>query len=271
MRAACFQFDVSSASPTSNTKLALDAVQRAAQEGIDLLVLPEMWPTSFTSDVDDSVLRASEDAVAALAQATLDLPLVVCGSAYARGADRPTNRAHIVAGGRVVSGYDKVHLFSPTAEHLSFAAGDDPPPVVPTPVGRIATVICYDLRFPELVRATFRAGVELLVVCAQWPAARAAHWDALVRGRAVEGQFPVVACNRTGSAAIGRRKLVLEFPGNSLIVDSGGATLAAGAGRAGLVTAELDLESQAAVRRQIPVARDERPEVYARWTARGDQ
>ena len=85
-------------------------------------------------------------------------------------------------------------------------------------------------------------------------------------GRVDDGyQCFVVAANRTGRGAIGRAQLDLAFPGNSLVVDPGGRVLAEGRGEEGLVEAELDLAVARKLREQVPVARDERPELYARW------
>ena len=155
-------------------------------------------------------------------------------------------------------GYDKLHLFSPTAEHLHFSAGAGPLPAVPTSVGVIAPVICYDLRFPAPLRAAFHAGADLCVCCAQWPRPREGHLRALAIGRAVEGLWPLVAANRTGRAEVGRRRMTLEFPGNSLVVSPNGEVLAEGRGEAGLVLAQVDLEAARELRRRVPVARDER-------------
>ena len=89
--------------------------------------------------------------------------------------------------------------------------------------------------------------------------------EALVRGRAVENQCFVLATNRTGSAVIGRRKLQLEFPGNSLVVSPHGAVLARGEGAAGLVIADVDLDEARRYRREVPVMKDERRELYRGW------
>ena len=166
----------------------------------------------------------------------------------------------------MVLAYDKVHLFSPTAEHESFSAGERPPPTVETHLGRLSGVVCYDLRFPELTRAPFLDGAELVCVAAQWPVSRAPHFEVLARALAVANQCFVVAANRTGRDVIGRRELELAFPGNSLVVDPHGTVLARGAGEEGLVHAAVDLDVVRHLRRRVPVARDRRPELYARWS-----
>jgi predicted amidohydrolase len=95
-------------------------------------------------------------------------------------------------------------------------------------------------------------------VPAQWPAPRASHWEALVRGRAAELQAFVIGCNRTGRDLVGRRELALDFAGNSIVAGPDGTVLAFGRGESGLVTAELDLDAARALRRAVPVRRDER-------------
>jgi predicted amidohydrolase len=151
------------------------------------------------------------------------------------------------------------------AETESFTAGDSLPAVVELRGARVATLSCYDLRFPELTRPLFTAGVEVLCVSAQWPSARATHWRALVQGVAVQNQCFVVACNRTGRDVIGRRELVLDFSGNSLIASPHGECLAQAQPEDELLVADLDLEVARELRRRVCVERDRRPELYARW------
>lgn len=278
MRVAALQFDVRTGDVEHNLACVERGLAAARDGGVELVCLPEMWPTSFlpAERLDAATAEASERAIARAAELSRDLGLVVCGSAYGLpggdpgrpGGDPaglPTNRLHVLERGERRRGYDKVHLFSPTAEGDAFAAGDAPPAVADTALGRLAGVICYDLRFPEPARAAFLGGAELLVVPAQWPSTRAAHWRALVVGRAVEGQCFVVAANRTGTAEIGRRRLVLEFPGNSLVVDPHGVVLAEGRGADGLVAADVDLAVARELRRRVPVLRDRRPDVYRTW------
>jgi predicted amidohydrolase len=270
MRVAALQFDVRTGDVAHNLARVERGLEDARAAAVELVCLPEMWPTSFlpAERLDEATTQAGERALARIGELSRALELVVCGSAYGAPADpsaRPTNRLHVLERGEQRAGYDKVHRFSPTAEGEGFTAGDAPPRVVDTALGRLSGVICYDLRFPEPARAAFLAGAELVVVPAQWPSTRAAHWRALVVGRAVENQCFVVAANRTGSAEIGRRRLVLEFPGNSLVVDPHGVVLAEGRGAEGLVAADVDLAVARELRRRVPVLRDRRPDVYRCW------
>lgn len=265
MRAAAFQFDVRRGEVTANLAAVAAGLREAAARGIELVVLPEMWPTSFVADGDPSVWqRESDAALERVGELSRDLGLVVAGSSFgaARAGTPPRNRLSVFARGERVLVYDKLHLFSPTAEGESFSAGDALPTTVATSLGKLAGIVCYDLRFGACLRAPFLDEAEVLLVPAQWPSPRAAHWRALVCGRAAELQAFVVAANRTGTALVGRRELALDFPGNSLIAAPDGTILAEGHGADGLVEAELDFASLRTLRRALPVRRDERRDLY---------
>lgn len=298
MRVATLEIDLRTGAVESNLKRVLEGVRAAAGDGADLVAVPEMWPTSFVAGASESDYAASDGAVGRLAELTDELSITVVGSAFGPrlpvsqgGVPLPTNRAHVLRDGRLEAWYDKVHLFSPTAEHLAFRAGTEPPPVVEVPVVSvggvvpIAPIVCYDLRFPEVARAVFRGGAEVLVAVAQWPDSRAAHWKALLRGRAAEMEGFVIASNRIGVDEIGRRRMRLSFGGHAAVVGpsgddveavAGGVLRRSGGGADGVAEEEaveatrlsvhaIDVEEARALRRAVPVLKDERPEVYRDW------
>jgi predicted amidohydrolase len=271
MRAACFQFDVG-VDVDANSREVERGLRDAARAGCALVVLPEMWPTSFPQgDFDvDRALDATTRALDRVRELSRELGLVVCGSAFGsiEGGSLPTNRWHLFDRGCSLASYDKIHLFTPTAEDESFSSGNAAPSASSIADGRarLGGIVCYDLRFPEVARALFHANVDVIAVSAQWPAARASHWRALAIGRAVESQSFVVACNRTGTARIGRRQMELVFPGNSLIVDPDGRVLAEGRGEDGLVIADLALDVARTLRVRVPIAKDERGALYRAWS-----
>lgn len=269
MRVAAFQFDVLRGEVAANLAAVELALALAAEQKVELVVLPEMWPTSFVAEVDERLLAESDAAVARVGALSRTLGLTVAGSAFATPADAapgtpPRNRLTVFVRGERVLTYDKLHLFSPTAEHEGFSAGDALPPTVALGALKLSGCVCYDLRFGAGLRAPFLAEAELLVVPAQWPGSRATHWRALLCGRAAEHQAFVVAANRTGRERVGRRGLPLEFNGNSLVVGPDGGVRAEGHGEDGLVTAELDFEELHSLRRAVPVRRDERQDLYGR-------
>lgn len=278
MRVATLEMDIGAGDPIGNLGTALRGIRAAGEAGAELVALPEMWPTGFTSGPGEAEIAQAAHALEAVAALSGELDIAVIGSGPAPGGEGalPTNRAHVIVGGQPVGGYDKVHLFSPTAETLAFTAGHAPPAPVDLPQSgaRVAPIVCYDLRFPSISRSAFRAGADVLVVVAQWPEARAQHWTALLRGRAAECQAHVIGCNRIGEDEVGRRRMRLRFLGGSAVVGPAGVDLRAserqtvdgGARRAAALSIhDIDLEESRRLRREVPVARDERRDLYPGW------
>jgi predicted amidohydrolase len=270
LRLALLPLDTRRGAPHRVLAQALRGVEEAAERGARILLLPEMWPTSFpdASATPNDVARRIEDDAAAwrvVEERATALGLWVGGSSFAaNGAARPFNRFRLVGPGGELLHYDKAHLFTPTGEPLAFTAGDRRPAVAIGPLAsdgnpvRVAAAICYDLRFGYHFQHLGAQGIELLLVPAQWAAERAAQWRALVVGRAVELQCFVAACNRTGSETVGRRELVLDYPGNALVASPGGHVLAEGDGSGALLVVDLDLDEVDRARRFVPVLRDAR-------------
>lgn len=280
MRVATLEIDLRTGATDTNLRAVEAGVRAAATAGAQLVAVPEMWPTSFIASATEGLFRASDEAVAEIAKLAGELGIVVVGSAFGPAAGPqglPSNRAHVLGQGETLAFHDKVHLFSPTAEHLAFRAGDMPPPVVRLPGMDVlvAPIVCYDLRFPEVARAAFRAGAEILVVVAQWPETRAAHWKALLRGRAAEMEGFVVASNRIGVDEIGRRRMRLEFQGHAAVVGPNGVDVpdvhveTLGPGGTRLSVHDIDLEQARDLRRAVPVLRDERAELFGGWAGPG--
>ncbi len=271
MKIAALSFDVVRGDVSANLATVERAVARAARAGVRLVLLPEMWSTSFVDGELDPDGRpwveAAEHAAGELARLSARFELALAGSSLGRADDAalPRNRFQLFDRGEERLRYDKVHLFSPTAEAASFSAGDTPPPTIVLDGLSVSCAICYDLRFAAIFEAAGAQRAELLLVPAQWPSARAGHWRALVVGRAVENQAWVLAANRTGTDLVGRRRLELAFSGNSLVVDPHGNVRAEGDGTAGLTSAVIDPEVARRLRAHVPVAQDRRDELYFAW------
>jgi nitrilase len=160
------------------------------------------------------------------------------------------------ASGQRVGRYDKIHLFDVDvpgsveshreSEHT--VPGQDPR-VVDTPAGRLGLSVCYDLRFPELFRVLSRQGADLFVVPAAFtvPTGRA-HWEALLRARAIENLCALIAPAQWGVHPSGR-----ETYGDSLIVDHWGNVLARMPSGTGCVVADLDEAARMDARLKFPV------------------
>ncbi len=265
MHCAAFSFDVRRGEPLANLAEVERGLARAHERGIELVLLPEMWPTSFpTPESDwDQLREASELCRLRLIELCRQWGMFVGGSMFHFGGELPCNRFELMGPLGPMLGYDKVHLFSPTAEPASFAPGGAPPGVAELPLGKVSAVVCYDLRFVELLRVPWLAGTELLLVPCQWPNSRAAQLRALALGTAAWMQAYVLVCNRVGTERVGRRGLELEFGGGSLLVDPRGRVLAEGQAEPGLIHGQIDWDDLRALRREIPVGRDRCPKSYA--------
>jgi predicted amidohydrolase len=154
--------------------------------------------------------------------------------------------------------YRKIHLFDvDVSDAVRFRESDTILPgkelvVAATDLGRVGLSICYDLRFPELYRGLVDRGAELLAVPAAFTLTTGrAHWEPLMRARAIECQSYVVAPAQVGRHDDGGLR---ESFGHSMIVDPWGHVVARASDGPGLCLAEIDLERVAAVRRAIPVA-----------------
>jgi nitrilase len=156
--------------------------------------------------------------------------------------------------GARVARYDKMHLFDVSLpgderyeESAVIEAGGDAV-VVDSPFGRLGITVCYDLRFPELVRHMVDSGVELLAVPAAFTAVTGkAHWETLVRARAIENLAYVIASAQGGYHLSGR-----ETHGHSMIVDPWGAVLAQVPRGTGCICTPIDRGFQDSVRRTFP-------------------
>ncbi|MGJ0483393.1 MAG: carbon-nitrogen hydrolase family protein [Methylomicrobium sp.] len=163
--------------------------------------------------------------------------------------------------GERVARYDKMHLFDVSVpgtnevyrESDSIEAGPRPS-VFDTPFGRIGVAVCYDLRFPEFFREMARMGMEILVIPSAFTAETgAAHWELLLRARAVENLCYIIAPNQGGFHINGRKTF-----GHSMIVDPWGVVLDCYKTGGGFVIADIDLERLEKVRTAFPVLQHRR-------------
>jgi len=259
---ACVQFNVKRGEVEQNRESAEAGIRAAAESGARLAVLPEMWPTSFVKDPSDSLLEASLKADEAIVELSRELDMVIVGGGLERDEGQLFNRALIADRGTVLGSYRKIHLFSPNAENRHYAPGERPL-IVDSSLGRIGVLICYDIRFPELVRYYFYQDTELLAVPSQWPEARTEHWRVLLKARAIENEMFVAGCNRTGvESSLKNDDENLLFPGDSRIIDPMGETIGAGTGEDGAVIADVELRKVQSMRRILPIRRDRRLDVY---------
>jgi len=245
----------------ANIEAAVAGIARAAEQGAQLVVLPENVAFLGASETAKlAVAEAPGDGwiQSRLAQAALDHGIwVVAGTVPLRSdePDRVTATCLVFDDkGSVRARYDKLHMFDvdagdgePYKESHTLKPGQRPV-VVDTPIGRVGLAICYDLRFPELFRCLLDAGARVLAVPAAFTVPTgAAHWEMLLRARAVENLCSVVAADQVGTHPSGRASF-----GDSMIIDPWGRVLARRVSGDGVVTAAMDAGEQADLRQRFP-------------------
>lgn len=219
-----------------------------------LIAMPEMFATGFSLDlaaVDEGDARPTERFLAQTARAR---GASVVGGLVTIGADGRGRNHAFVAGpdGDELARYTKIHPFSFGEETRCYTGGDEIVLFDWNGV-KVAPFVCYDLRFPEVFRHAAMRGAEVFVVIANWPAAREAHWLALLAARAIENQAYVLGVNRCGDDPKHR------YGGRSQIIDPRGNVLADAGEKEGTIRASIDVEALRRYRAEFPALRDARP------------
>jgi len=245
-----------------NLAAAGSLLREAKDSGCDIACLPENF--SFIGLRDADKLQVAEPDGAGPVQSFLSdtarqLKMWILGGTIVIRGDterRVANSSLLIdAAGKRVARYDKIHLFDVTIpgrdeqyrESNHVTPGREPV-IADTPVGKLGLSVCYDMRFPELYRELVSQGAEWLAMPAAFtvPTGRA-HWETLLRARAIENLCYVVAPAQSGTHTSGR-----ETYGDSLIVDYWGQVVARLAKGAGVITAEIDLAKEAETRARFP-------------------
>jgi len=258
MKIACIQLDVAFAEPEINFHNVQKLIEKVVNEGAELVVLPEMWNTAYAlTELEQLADREGERTKKFLSELARTHQIhIVGGSVSTKKGENFYNTMYVFNNqGELVSEYDKAHLFRLMDEHLYMQAGNK---------GNLFSfdsiqaggVICYDLRFPEWLRAHALAGAKVLFIPAQWPAARIDHWKTLLQARAIENQCFVIAVNRTGNDPNN------QFNGQSMIIAPWGKVLWTGAEDEEYALIDVDFSEVEEVRTRIPVYEDRRPALY---------
>lgn len=259
LRIALVQQDTRWQDPAANLARARGFAAEAARTGARVAVFPELFTLGFTMTPEPFAETLPGPTSEALAALSREFGLYLVGSAVEAHAPHPRNAAFVTApDGSLIAVYRKLHPFSYGEEHRHYSGGEECPvfEIDGIPCG---LQICYDLRFPEPVRALAVRGAELVFVAANWPARRISAWSTLLAARAIENQLAICGVNRVGRDALG-----LDYPGCSVIHDCFGAVVAAGDATEGLVIGDIDLAQLRAWRERFPALKDRRPEIYPR-------
>jgi nitrilase len=247
---------------TLNLEQARMLLGQARERGAGLAALPENFPFMGLKDADKRAVGETDGSGPIqdfLSSTARDLGLWIVGGTMPMraGADGRVAAASLVYDdkGKRVARYDKIHLFDVDIpgrvesyrESAHVAPGREPV-VIDTPAGKLGLSVCYDMRFPELFRLLSAAGAQIITVPSAFtgPTGRA-HWETLLRARAIENLCFVVAPAQSGIHPNGR-----ETYGDTMIVDHWGVVLQRLPRGQGCVVAEIDLNRQAEARTSFP-------------------
>ena len=270
------QFDSVKGNKTENLARAKKIILDANPATGSLILLPEMFATGYVpanldNAAEDFSSNSTGETARTLSEIADETNSTIMGAGITRASHGFYNHVSIYKPNEAQEfcGYNKMNLFFPEKE--SFKAGEeinlfklkeipDHPRQARTGVGNdnkaesvswtIASFICYDLRFPEIFREATKKGANLITIQAAWPAKRRAHWETLLRARAIENQVYIAAVNAVSENPDQK----LPLAGTSLIISPNGDILAEGPTQNEVVIyAELDIQAERDYRKSFPV------------------
>lgn len=263
MRIAVMQAEAEVLGIERNLDAMDQAARRAAQDGVRILLTPEL----FTVGYAPYVLRDSLD-VSLLPSVRERLSAIAAKHSVALVYSLPeiTDAGWLITStfvdhqGVLLAHYQKVQLFGPE-EHEVFISGTNPPASFDFEGARLGMVICFDVEFPEVVREASRRSVQLLLV----PTAMGRGYEQvctrLIPTRAMESQLFIAYANHCGTEA------GFELAGTSVIAGADGSILAQGGADAQLLTADIDVSTLEVIRAEVPYLAEARRDLYAQWSA----
>ncbi len=252
------QINVKMGNPRANWDKVKEWAAEAARRGSDLVIFPELWDNGYLLEkARDVASPLGGGLFAEVATLSRTLDIHIAGSMLEkRGVGVYDSAAVFSPRSGVLGVYRKIHLFAPMNEPQFLSPGESPLTLDP-PWGRTSVAICYDLRFPELMRRYAVEGAKVLILPAEWPHPRLNHWRTLVQARAIEDQMFVLACN-----CIGEGPNDTSYCGHSMVVDPWGDLVCEAGEMETMLTVKIDPDAADGIRAKIPVLADRRTNVY---------
>ena len=264
-RAACVQLR-SGEDVAQNIRDASKWIREAASAGAQFVATPEntsLMAADGGAKLSQSFDEAHDQALPAFAALATELGIwLLVGSLAIKVSETKTANRSFLLGpdGQITARYSKIHLFDvdlaggESYRESGTVAGGDAGVLADTPWGRIGLTICYDIRFPRLYRTLSKAGAFAFTVPSAFTVPTGqAHWEVLIRARAIENGAFMIAPAQGGTHANGRKTY-----GHSLIVDPWGTVLAEGGTEPGVISAEIDPHLSNAAREKIPSLQHDR-------------
>lgn len=247
MRISVIQMKIEDGNKPKNTERALSFIKKCSDS--DFVVLPELWSTGLASyNAEELAEPLTGETITLLEACAARCHLYIVGSILENDG-RIYNTLHVVGPEGLLGSYRKIHLFSLMKEDQFLEPGTDYS-TFSTDFCTISGIICYDIRFPELSRALALQGTEILFVPAEFPYPRKNHWQILLRARAIENQFFVAACNRSGQSED------YHFFGASAVIDPWGEVMIEAGTQECILTCDINLERISECRKNLPVFDD---------------
>ena len=264
MKVAALQLCASD-DPVANLAITLSMVQQAAEAGAKFIATPEVTncvSSSRRRQNEVLALQENDQTLAAMCTAAAQLGVWISVGSLALKLpddDRFTNRSFMIdPSGQIIAQYDKIHMFDVTLseteqyrESDGYRAGGNAV-IADTAFGKIGMTICYDIRFPHLYRGLAKSGALILLIPAAFaqPTGRA-HWEVLLRARAIETGCFVIAAAQTGEHQTTQGRPRKTY-GHSMIVSPWGEILADAGEDQGIIYADLDLSLVESTRARVP-------------------
>jgi len=264
MKVAALQLCASD-NPVANLAHTLSMVQQASEAGAQFIATAEVTNCVSSSRRRQNkvlALQENDQTLAAMCTAAARFGVWISVGSLALKLpddDRFTNRSFMIdPSGQIVAQYDKIHMFDVTLseteqyrESDGYRAGDHAV-IADTAFGRIGMTICYDIRFPHLYRGLAKSGASILLIPAAFaqPTGRA-HWEVLLRARAIETGCYVIAAAQTGEHQTSQRRPRKTY-GHSMIVSPWGEIMADAGEDQGIIYADLDLSLVESTRARVP-------------------
>ncbi|WP_187389061.1 carbon-nitrogen family hydrolase [Acetobacterium tundrae] len=262
MKIGAIQMKVALKKTEHNYNNAEVLLRKAAEAGVDVAVLPEMWSGGFlTEELEDQLADVDGQRTKAfLSRLAEELCInIVGGSVATKKGEKYFNTSYIAnRAGDIIAEYDKTHLFSFGGEEKKYSPGDQ---LVTFQIDGVdcGIIICYEVRFPEWCRKQALAGSKILFVPAEWPLERVSHWRILNQARAIENQMFVICVNGCGEIVPNKFNA-----GNSMIINPRGEILA-DAGELPqemIILSDVDISEVANTRNKMTIFHDRRADLY---------
>ncbi|PKR77936.1 carbon-nitrogen hydrolase [Halalkalibacillus sediminis] len=261
MKFSIYQMDIVPGDPKSNRENVKTWIDSdVAKNNPDTIILPEMWTTAYTlEDLQELSDVNGEPTLSFLKEQATKHDINIIGGSIANKNDGQIfNTTYVIdRKGQLVYEYNKAHLVPMLQEHHYLTGGGKPPEIFELDGLKFGAIICYDLRFPELIRPLAIEGAQVLVVVAEWPLARRDHWRNLLISRAIENQMFVLSANRVGSYD------GVEFSGTSMGIDPWGNILFEGSkNHEQTISTSLEISKVDQVRKDVPIFSSRVPHIY---------